>query len=160
MSKLPAIKGTHRKPRIQRFTRSSIIFTDNSTLKLSGPVSILLGTGYHLLAPFLSPDLLLGVAPGEPSTNVTLTTNTRYIQPLHNHIFALAPPSLPTNALAFVGLPVGVANAPSDYAQGLYIAHAISSGRILDEREQLLQDLAESHTTLRELGFEPEEIGQ
>ncbi|KAG8885739.1 hypothetical protein FRB98_001651 [Tulasnella sp. 332] len=139
----------HPRPRIQRLARSSVIFAGDNTLS----------SHHKLLAPFLSPELLR-VNPEELPTKVTVTTNTYYIQPLHKDIFALAPFSLPMNALAFVGLAVWIANGPSDDAQGLYIAHLIPNGQVLDDWEQLLDELAESHSTLGRLGFEPEKMGR
>ncbi|KZT29650.1 FAD/NAD(P)-binding domain-containing protein [Neolentinus lepideus HHB14362 ss-1] len=147
----PPIEGAEYKPRISHFTPSSIVFVDNTTVETSGPTTILLGTGYDLLVPFLS---TLSVAPNVNYSTTSLSTNLHYIRPLWRHLLALDP-SLPTNALAFVGLPVWIANAPSDYAQGLFIAHAIADETILPSRESLFLELEAEEKGLEVQGIDP-----
>ena len=87
-----------------------------------------------------------------------LTTNLRYLFPLHQHIFSLSA-SYPTNALAFIGLPILVANCPSDLAQGMYVAQSIVNASLLGSREELLQELDASEDDLRSRGYDPYYIG-
>ncbi|TFK49541.1 FAD/NAD(P)-binding domain-containing protein [Heliocybe sulcata] len=147
----PPIDGAEYKPRISHFTPSSIVFVDNTTIETSGPTTVLLGTGYDLLVPFLS---TLSVTPSVDYSTTSLSTNLHYIRPLWRHLLALDP-SLPTNALGFVGLPVWIANAPSDYAQGLFIAHAIADDSVLPSRESLFLELESEEKGLQEKGIDP-----
>ncbi|KDQ62147.1 hypothetical protein JAAARDRAFT_121811 [Jaapia argillacea MUCL 33604] len=152
----PPVPGSIRKPRISHFTPTSIEFTDNTTIHTSPstPISILLGTGYELRIPFLSPSTLT-VSPTINSSTTSLTTNLRYIRPLYRHILSLDS-RMPTNALAFVGLPVWIANAPSDYAQGLFIAHAIANHGTWPTRQEMYRELEEVwEADLVEKGIDP-----
>ena len=77
-----------------------------------------------------------------------LTTNLRYIFPLYEHIFSLSP-AFPSNALAFVGLPVLIANCPSDRAQALFISHAIADPSVLPPRGEMLDALVAREASVR-----------
>lgn len=88
-----------------------------------------------------------------------LITNARYIQPLFRHILALDS-RLPPTTLSFVGLPEWISHWPSDYAQGLFIAHSIANPNILPNRGNMLQELEEDEERLRMLGIDPERNGQ
>jgi hypothetical protein len=121
--RLPPIRGATPKPRISHFT-SSIIFIDASTLT-DPNVTILLGTGYSILTPFLQP---LSLGPHH-STSSKFTTNKSYIRPRHYNIFSVDL-TLPTlTALAFAGPPWFNAVGRSSYAQG-----TCSHGRLTVER--------------------------
>ena len=120
-------------PRISHFTSTSVVLVDGSSL--NNIDSVILATGYETLVPFLSqptsdPSASLGLLDSRhtklnSTTATTLVTNHRYIFPLWEHLFSLSP-QYPTTALSFVGLPVLIANCPSDIAQSLVIAHAIA----------------------------------
>ncbi|KAI8971157.1 FAD/NAD-P-binding domain-containing protein [Trametes punicea] len=149
------------KPRIAYFTNTSVIFEDGTAL--DDVDSLILGTGYEFRVPFLSPphSSVLAVDPHPPynsTTASTLVTNLRYIFPLHRHIFSLAP-RLPPTALAFIGLPVLVANCPSDIAQSLLVAHAIANASVLPSRTSMLAELAAREAELRHEGFDPYDVG-
>ena len=88
-----------------------------------------------------------------------LVTTGRYIRPLFRHISALDS-RLPPTALSFVGLPEWISHWPSDYAQGLFIAHSIANPNILPSRGDMLQELEEEEARLRGLGIDPERNGQ
>ena len=106
------------KPEIAYFTPNAIVFVDGSVVE---DVDIVfLATGYEFRVPFLSaPHASTLITDPAAATNSTtaehLTSNLRYIYPLYEHIFSLAP-ALPPTAIAFIGLPVLIANCPSDYA--------------------------------------------
>ena len=123
--------------------------------------SVLLGTGYELRIPFLDEGNTLVTDPSAHS-NVThargLVTNLRYLFPLHKHVLSLSP-SYPPNALAFIGLPIFVANCPSDIAQSLFAAHAIVNPNLLPPRNELLAELAIYEQELREKGYDPYYVG-
>lgn len=87
-----------------------------------------------------------------------LTTNLRYLFPLHQHIFSLSA-SYPTNALAFIGLPILVANCPSDFAQSIYAAKIFANASLLGSREALLEELDACEDDLRSRGYDPYYIG-
>ena len=92
------------------------------------------------------------------TTARTLVSNLRYVFPLHRHIFSLHP-GIPPTALAFVGLPVLVANCPSDIAQSLLIAHAIANSSILPSREEMLDELVGREDQTRGNGKDPYYVG-
>ena len=149
------------KPRIAYFTNTSIVFEDGTSL--SDVDSVILGTGYEFRIPFLSPphSSVLDVDPDTEYNSTTapsLITNLRYIFPTHRHIFSLAP-GIPPTALAFVGLPVLVANCPSDIAQSLLIAHALANSSILPTRAEMLEELVEREEKLRSGGLDPYYVG-
>ncbi|KAH9850243.1 FAD/NAD-P-binding domain-containing protein [Lenzites betulinus] len=149
------------KPRISHFTNTSVVFEDGTSL--SDVDALILGTGYEFRIPFLSAPhssvLAIDPAPTHNSTTArTLVSNLRYIFPLYRHIFSLAP-ALPPTALAFVGLPVLVANCPSDLAQSLLVAHAIANASVLPSREEMLADLVKREDTLRAEGLDPYYVG-
>ncbi|KAI0373813.1 FAD/NAD-P-binding domain-containing protein [Pilatotrama ljubarskyi] len=149
------------KPRISHFTKTSIVFEDGTSLE--DVDSLIFGTGYEFRIPFLSPphSSILAVDPDttlNSTTTPTLISNLRYIFPLYRHIFSLAP-GLPPTALSFVGLPVLVANCPSDVAQSLFLAHALANASVLPSRAQMLQDLVSREATLRSEGLDPYYVG-
>ncbi|KIJ65097.1 hypothetical protein HYDPIDRAFT_89268 [Hydnomerulius pinastri MD-312] len=153
----PASGPVEIKPEISHFTSDGVVFTDGSTaLDVD---YVILGTGYELRVPFLERggEVLVTPKSSEP-VDYALTTNLRYLFPLHQHIFSLSN-SYPTNALAFIGLPILVANCPSDAAQSIYAAHIIANGSLLDSREELLQELEASEDNLRSRGYDPYYIG-
>ncbi|OCH91091.1 FAD/NAD(P)-binding domain-containing protein [Obba rivulosa] len=149
------------KPRISHFTKEAVVFIDGTSL--DDVDSLILGTGYEFRVPFLSVPRsnVLVTDPDTPYNSTTapaLTSNLRYIFPLHRQIFNLAP-TLPTTALAFVGLPVLIANAPSDAAQGLLIAHALANTSLLPPRDEMLRELVAHEDLLRLKGLDPYRVG-
>ncbi|KAI0747097.1 hypothetical protein C8Q80DRAFT_1271896 [Daedaleopsis nitida] len=149
------------KPRIAYFTNTSVVFEDGTSL--DDVDSLILGTGYDLRIPFLSPphSTVLAVDPEtayNSTTAQTLISNLRYIFPTHRHIFSLSP-QLPPTALAFVGLPVLVANCPSDIAQSLLVAHALANASVLPSREAMLRELAAREAALQREGLDPYYVG-
>ncbi|CCL99460.1 uncharacterized protein FIBRA_01478 [Fibroporia radiculosa] len=149
------------KPRISHFTHDAIIFEDGSVLR--DVDAVLLGTGYEFRVPFLcSPHAsTMDTDPYTHSTSPTagkLTSNLRYIFPLHRHIFSIVP-NFPPTALAFVGLPVLIANAPSDAAQGMFVAHAIANASLLPSQDEMMQELLEHEAILRARGYDPYRVG-
>lgn len=125
--------------------------------------SLILGTGYEFRVPFLSPPYssMLTVDPKTSLNSTTapsLITNLRYIFPIYKHIFSLAP-GIPPTALAFIGLPVLVANCPSDIAQSLLLSHAIANSSVLPTRERMLEELVEREDGLRHEGLDPYYVG-
>ncbi|KAI0701483.1 FAD/NAD-P-binding domain-containing protein [Cytidiella melzeri] len=154
-------------PPILRFISDSVVFTDGSSI--SSIDSLILATGYQSLVPFLSripsnsnlrsPALVTDAQTQANSTTArSLTTNTRYIFPLYEDIFSLSP-QLPPTALSFVGLPVLIANCPSDIAQSLFITHAIVDPSILPSRTKMLQALVRREESRRTQGFDPYYVG-
>jgi hypothetical protein len=85
-------------------------------------------------------------------------TNTRYIFPLYEDIFSLSP-QLPPTALAFVGLPILIANCPSDVAQSLLLAHAIADPSTLPSRSEMLSSLLKREESRRFKGMDPYYVG-
>lgn len=84
-----------------------------------------------------------------------LGSNPRYICPLCRHIFSLAPVP-PPMVLVFVGLPVLVANCPSDIAESLFVAHTPTpNSSVLPSREDMLADLSRRERTLQLEGLDP-----
>ncbi|KAI0761998.1 FAD/NAD-P-binding domain-containing protein [Trametes elegans] len=149
------------KPRIAYFTNISVVFEDGTSLE--DVDSLILGTGYEFRVPLLSAphSSILSVEPHSAynsTTAPTLVSNLRYIFPLYRHIFSLAP-GLPPTALAFIGLPVLVANCPSDIAQSLLVAHALANSSVLPSRADALADLAAREATLRGEGLDPYRVG-
>ncbi|TBU25501.1 FAD/NAD(P)-binding domain-containing protein [Dichomitus squalens] len=149
------------KPPIAHFNRTSVVFEDGSALH--DVDALILGTGYEFRVPFLSPPHSSVLAVDKhttlnSTTARTLVTNLRYIFPTHRHIFALHP-DIPPTALAFIGLPVLVANCPSDIAQSLLVAHAIANASILPPREQLINELVAREDKLRAEGLDPYYVG-
>lgn len=155
------------KPPISHFTIDSVVFTDGSSV--NDVDSIILATGYEFLVPFLSripkdsgiktPALVTAPATTANSTSTpALTTNLRYIFPLYEHIFSLSP-AFPPTALAFVGLPVLIANCPSDRAQALFISHAFADPSVLPSRAEMLESLVAREAAVRARGFDPYYVG-
>lgn len=148
-----------RTPEIANFTSSAVVFADGSESDTID--SIILATGYEYQVPFLSVGGVLPInekADSCPDKPPTLTTNLRYIFPLHEHIFSLAA-SYPTNALAFVGLPMLISNCPSDIAQSLLVAHAIANSNLLPSREEMMETLKSKEQRMRTHGIDPYSIG-
>ncbi|CCM05509.1 uncharacterized protein FIBRA_07732 [Fibroporia radiculosa] len=149
------------KPLISHFTRDAVVFQDGSVLR--DVDAVLLGTGYELRMPFLcSPHAsVMDTDPytrANSSTARKLTSNLRYVFPLHRHIFSIAP-DVPTTALAFIGLPVFIANAPSDTAQGIFVAHVIANASLLPPRDAMMQELLEHEATVRANGPDLYRVG-
>lgn len=119
---------------------------------------MILGTGYDFRIPFLEASGEVSVKPKSSERDRGLTTNLRYLFPLHQHIFSLSA-SYPTNALAFIGLPILVANCPSDFAQSIYAAKIIANASLLGSRESLLEELEASEDDLRSRGYDPYYVG-
>ena len=150
---------------ISHFTDDAIILQNGTAL--SSVDSVILATGYQFLVPFLSrppsPDIP-AVLTVSPSTNYTsdnapsLQSNTRYIYPLHEHIFSLSP-TLPPTALSFVGLPVLIANCPSDIAQSLLLVHSLVDPNVLPSRSEMLSGLLRQEDRLRQRGYDPYFVG-
>lgn len=125
-------------------------------------------TGYNFLVPFLTrvpsdsiatPGLITSSSTHHNSTTAPfLISNLRYIFPLYQHIFSLAP-NLPPTALTFVGLPVLIANCPSDIAQSLLLAQALVDPSVLPSRQEMIEDLVQQENRLRERGYDPYEVG-
>ncbi|KAL8276626.1 hypothetical protein RQP46_010975 [Phenoliferia psychrophenolica] len=161
---VPAWEGTdewlaaeHPGSRELKHSLCGVHFVDGTSLSAS-KVTIYLATGYQVLAPFLSADL--AVAPHKASSPITkLTTNGKYIRPLHLDLFSAGDPDMPVGRLAFVGLGYFVAAASASYAQGLFFGHAISQQGFLPEREEVLQEVVEREAAVRAAGFEPHQIG-
>lgn len=152
------IKGTIWKPRISHFDSFGIVFVDGSRIYTRCPTTILLGTGYEVLVPYL--DSLAVVPALSLSHPLKLATNKRYIRALHRVIFAIDE-HIPLGALAFVGLPVWIANAPSDFAQGLFVAHSLADPMVLPpSKEAALKELEANENLVRRQGNDPFWIGQ
>lgn len=154
----PIAEGAVPKPDISHFTAEGVVFSDGSLLDVD---AVLLATGYEIRKPFLEEGGVLVTdreARSSDSYPDQLVTNTRYIFPLHQHIFSLSP-SYPVNALAFIGLPSAIANCPSDIAQSLFVAHVILNATLLPSRNELLRHLAEQEDGLRKAGYDPYNIG-
>ncbi|KAF8835802.1 FAD/NAD(P)-binding domain-containing protein [Paxillus ammoniavirescens] len=153
----PATGPVELKPEISYFTSDAVVFADGS--RVHDVDSVILGTGYDLRIPFLENNgQVLVKSKASKRDDRVLTTNLRYLFPLHEHIFSLSS-SYPTNALAFIGLPILVASCPSDFAQSIYAAHIIANGSLLDSREELLKELDASEDDLRMRGYDPYYIG-
>ncbi|KIJ65095.1 hypothetical protein HYDPIDRAFT_27819 [Hydnomerulius pinastri MD-312] len=145
------------KPEISYFTPDGVVFSDGSIV--NDVQSVILGTGYELRFPFLQEGGVVDVRPGANKLEGDiLTTNLRYLFPLHQHIFSLSP-SYPTNALAFIGLPELVQNCPSDTAQSIFAAHVIADQSLLAPRDELLQQLKESERSRQSQGDDPYSVG-
>ncbi|KAL0565817.1 hypothetical protein V5O48_016202 [Marasmius crinis-equi] len=154
------------KPTISHFNFTSVIFSDGSSLESVD--AVISATGYQYLVPFLtrapSDSNANSVFVTSPDTDrncttaTSLITNTRYIFPLYQHIFSLSP-NLPPTALSFVGLPVLIANCPSDVAQALLLSHALADPSVLPSRQRMLEDLIKRENHLRSLGYDPYQVG-
>ncbi|KAK4700206.1 hypothetical protein P7C70_g6043, partial [Phenoliferia sp. Uapishka_3] len=155
--KLPPIHGTIVKPRISHFTPESIHFVDGSTLS-AAKVTIYLATGYKLLAPFLTSDLIVTHHSAPPPAK-KLSTNERYIRPLHLDLFSAGDADIPVNRLAFIGISYFVAAAANAYAQGLYVGHAIAQKDFLPNHEDVLKEVEDREKGVRKAGFDPFKIG-
>lgn len=131
------------------------MFQDGTSL--SDVDAVLLGTGYELRLPFLERGDALEVDPSALSNSShahNLVTNLRYLFPIHQHVFSLCS-KYPTNALSFIGLPIYVANCPSDMAQSRYVVHSIANSSLLPPRNVMLDQLATEEERLRSLGYDP-----
>ena len=143
-----------RKPVISHFTSDSIVFVDKTEIDVD---SVILATGYQVQKPFLDAGHILVTDPTANSNNTktqVLACNTHYIFPLHRHIFSLSS-MYPTTALAFVGLPVFIANCPSNTAQSIFIAHMIRDPDLLPSRKQMHHELELQEQESRDLGVDP-----
>ncbi|KAI0061848.1 FAD/NAD(P)-binding domain-containing protein [Artomyces pyxidatus] len=153
----PDIPGTVMKPRIRRFTRDAIIFEDNTTLTHID--TVIFGTGYEQRIPFLTEGGHLGLLHDCPrGRQEHLTTNLRYVRPVYEHVLSLDA-SYPVGALYFIGLPIFVANAISDYAQALFTAHTIADPSLLLSRDEFFDELLSEEARLRADGMDPGYVG-
>ncbi|KAI0031621.1 hypothetical protein K488DRAFT_30306, partial [Vararia minispora EC-137] len=152
------VPGITYKPAITRFAPAGVEFADGTAA--AGVDTVLLATGYAVRVPFLTRGGRLPVlAPAEQAgDDGQLSTCLRYVRPLFRHVFALDA-ALPPTALAFVGLPVFVANAPSSTAQALLVAHAIADSAVLPSRKAMLADLHAQEERLRAVGYDPAYVG-
>ena len=147
------------KPEISHFTPESVVFVDGTSS--SEIDSLILGTGYELRIPFLSAGGTLEIDPSARSCPLdppNLTTNLRYLFPLHEHVFSLAG-AYPATALSFVGLPILVANCPSDIAQALLVVHGIARPEILPSRSDMLAELRKKEQHMVDRGLDPYNVG-
>lgn len=94
-----------------------------------------------------------------------IASNLNYVFPLNRQIISLS--SLhPLNALTFIGLPLPIANAPSDIVQSLFAGHLIANRELLFPgtedvaRNNLLRELTTHENQLRDQGFDPYKLGQ
>ncbi|KAJ7716916.1 hypothetical protein DFH07DRAFT_934075 [Mycena maculata] len=144
---------------IANFTEHAIWFLDGTSVDAD---VVILGTGYENLFPFLEAGGMIRTDPSArragDDDNILLHTNTRYVFPLHEHILTLAS-GLPVTALAFIGLPVFVANCPSDRIQALYAVHAMANSSLLPSRDALLSELDERENWIRAQGEDPYRVG-
>lgn len=147
------------KPEISHFTLDAVVFKDGSST--SDVDALLLGTGYDLRLPFLENGHSLSVDPSADSNETYtqgLVTNLRYLFPVYKHVLSLCP-HYPTNALSFIGLPIYVANCPSDIAQSIFVVNSIANASILPPRKELVDELARDEEWLRTLGYDPYNVG-
>ncbi len=152
--KYAPVPGTHPiNSRISHLDKNGIHFQDGSSLN-PDKVSILVGTGYDLLIPFLP---MLKVGDLDPdNAHHQLTTNKRYLRPLLHDTFAVQD-GLPLDALAFSGLHSFLSNAQASYAQGLLIGHVLASegggkGFFGEGREAMYEGLVAKEKRLRAAG--------
>lgn len=146
-----------RYPSISHFSRNAVHFVDGSSVEVD---TVLLGTGYHYHIPYLSEggSLAIDTTAGEWTAETHLTTNLRYIFPLHEHVLSLDP-AYPPGALTFVGLPQYIANSPSDNAQAIFITAVFRDASILPPRSELLAQAREREGRLRAGGWDPYVVG-
>ncbi|KAG8920993.1 hypothetical protein FRC02_000493 [Tulasnella sp. 418] len=144
------------KPNISYLNSTSIIFADGSSI--TSPDSIILATGYELRRPFLTSMLARSIHDKPPYYNSELSTNLRYIRPLHQHILSLSS-SHRLGSLYFVGLPTDLNYAGSDVAQALFVANTISNPSMLPSQDSLIAALIDHEASLLEQGFDPEIFG-
>ena len=111
--------------------------------------TVFLATGYELRVPFLSSlrNTPVSAPLPDPDDCDALTANGRYIRPLFRHVLSLAPTHAP-HALAFIGLPILVANAVSDTAQALLVAHTLADPTLLPPISALRADLRAQEAAL------------
>ncbi|KAI0067902.1 dimethylaniline monooxygenase [Artomyces pyxidatus] len=153
----PVIPGAVTKPGIRWFTQDAIVFEDNTTLTHID--TVIFGTGYEQRIPFLTEGGHLSLLPECPTgPQAHLTTNLRYVRPVYEHVLSLDT-SYPVGSLYFIGLPIFVANAISDYAQALFTAHTIADPSLLLSREEFFDDLLHEEARLRADGLDPGYVG-
>jgi hypothetical protein len=156
------------KPQISHLDKLGVHFVDNSSL--SDIDTIILATGYQVKYPFLTNGGNLPVVPVVGLTqerNAThLSTNLRYIYPLHEHVLSLSS-EYPLGSLYFIGLPTYVFNAPDDRTQSLFAAHTIANSSLLyihhnrsvspnRARQEFLNNLYRREDLLRSHGINPD----
>ncbi|KZW01293.1 FAD/NAD(P)-binding domain-containing protein [Exidia glandulosa HHB12029] len=139
---------------ISHFTTEGVVFVDNTSAAID---TVFLGTGYHYLFPHLP---IIVNASAAHKHGHALTTNLRYIFPLYEHILSLDA-RYPLGALTFVGLPQGIANAPSDYGLALFITALFqnASAVLPGGREELLRSTRERENEFRRGGWDPYVVG-
>ncbi|CCL98935.1 uncharacterized protein FIBRA_00942 [Fibroporia radiculosa] len=150
-----------QKPAISHFTRDSVVFVDGTAV--TDVDAVILGTGYELRIPFLSaPHSSVLLADADTRANSTtagiLTSNLRYLFPLHRQIFSLAS-NLPPTALGFIGLPSLASSCPLYLAQGIFVAHTLANSSLLPTREDMVRELVAREERLRARGYDPYRVG-
>lgn len=155
-----------------------MVFEDGT--ELSDLDVIILATGYQNRFPFLcdkdpyasdstrqseGKSVLITNPKAKSRPAGPIVTNLNYVFPLDREIISLS--SLhPLNALTFVGLPLPIANAPSDIVQALFVGNLIADRERLfpgseeAARDALLRKLTSHEDRLREQGFDPYSLGQ
>jgi hypothetical protein len=150
---------------------SSIIFADGSSV--SDVDDIILGIGYDLKFPFLTSGGHLPIVPvpRDPREHADhdLSTNLRYIRPLHEHVLSLSS-KYPLGSLYFIGLVTLTYYAANDMAQAMFMAHTLANPTLLrmhngsltrsqDARQKYLDLLRTKEDSLRAQGFNPDVEG-
>ncbi|KAF9455118.1 FAD/NAD(P)-binding domain-containing protein [Macrolepiota fuliginosa MF-IS2] len=156
-----SIPGTELVAEISHFSNEGIHLFDGTILR--NVDTVVLGTGYQIRKPFLEKAGLVKVDPHAKSSSFRssehLTTNVNYLFPLYKHIFPVLE-DLPVTALAFVGIPMGISNCPSDLAQSLYVLHLMKHGDdVLPQKDDLLRELDEQEEEVRQKGLDPYVLG-
>ncbi|KAF8486603.1 hypothetical protein JB92DRAFT_3085564 [Gautieria morchelliformis] len=139
------------KPYLSHFTRDGPVFINNTPAVDAD--ALILAMGYELRIPFLDVGGVLRTGPSARSGNSThgytgLTTNLRYIFPLHDGLFSvLIISKLPPTALSF----------------SLFVAHAIANDSLLPPHDDILAQLAKHEavypTDLESRGIDPYYVG-
>ncbi|KAJ6467065.1 dimethylaniline monooxygenase [Mycena vitilis] len=144
---------------IANFTEHAIWFSDGTSANAD---VVILGTGYENVFPFLEAGEIIRTDPSARRSSddkaLLLHTNTRYVFPLHEHILSLAS-GMPVTALAFIGLPVFVANCPSDRIQSLFAVYTMLNPSLLPPRSALLAQLDAREDWIRAQGEDPYKLG-
>lgn len=151
-----------------RMNCTSVTFMDGSAI--SDVDSVILANGFDLKYPFLTLGNELAVVPipDDPAQHDDdhLSTNLRYIRPLHEHVLSLSSQH-PLGSLYFVGLTTQTYYAANDVAQSLFVAHTIANPDLLNihnktllppnrARQEYLRILRSREDTLRAHGVNPD----
>jgi len=139
------VPGTIAKPQLLSMDSSAIRFVDGSSV--TEVDTVLLGIGYDLKVPFLTEGGLLEIVPPAKAPKKEhedhLSTNTRYIRPLHNHVLSLSS-DYPLGALYFIGLPHLTFSAACYMSQSIFAAHTIANSTLLNTHNNTLLSPHES----------------